>query len=176
MYSNSWHIVYGRDVCTDNFGDIYVFDPLDKICKYNSNLVFIKEWGRDGTSNSGFIDGRSIVADANNFIYGLERFNPRLVIFDLNGNIDSIIYDTNLAAPYSYHLNLTKNQDLIFDSGGSVLILNPTTKTHYSIFNLSTNEGGYIQSPDFSFALSDWSDRIYAYSKITQKIYVFKKI
>jgi DNA-binding beta-propeller fold protein YncE len=78
---------YNGGIGFDGDGNAYVFDSLnDRIQKFDSKWVFLREWGTSGTDNGQFSLPVGAIDAANGLLYVADYGNNRIQVFDLEGN------------------------------------------------------------------------------------------
>ncbi|WP_438348188.1 S-layer homology domain-containing protein [Paenibacillus sp. FA6] len=73
-------------VTADVYGNIYVADTNNhRIQKFDSNGVYVMQWGEPGNENGQFINPNGIAVDPAGDVYVVESWNNRIQKFDSDG-------------------------------------------------------------------------------------------
>ena len=89
------------DVAWDSAGDIFVADGYgnSRIAKFDKDGRFLKSWGSKGSEQGKFDKLTSVAVDAQGNVYGADRGNKRIQVFDTDGNYKSSI--TEIGSPWA---------------------------------------------------------------------------
>jgi len=86
LYGDNYGMVGARGIAVDSSGDVYVAVHGDHaIKKYNSNGVYITQWGSEGTGDLQFDEPRGIGIDSSGYIYVVDYGNHRIQKFTSTG-------------------------------------------------------------------------------------------
>lgn len=84
-----WDYPHGG-ITADNKGYVYVADTYnDRIQKFTSDGVFVKEWGVYGIRNGEFNGPSDVAVDNRGFVYVADHFNHRIQKFDSQGTFEA---------------------------------------------------------------------------------------
>lgn len=100
---------YPVDVDSDSKGNIYVLDYQEcLIKKYNSQGVFVTEFGKKGQGPGEFSNPNSMVITPQDEIYVGDYMSRKIEAFGCEGE-----YQKTMKVDFLYYFSLTRNKDLI---------------------------------------------------------------
>jgi tripartite motif-containing protein 71 len=129
-----WYFTAPQGVATDSSGNVYIADTSNnRVFKFNSSGVLIKEWGSYGTGDGQFNSPRDLAVDSSMNTYVVDTANNRIQKFDSTGTFVSkwgsngtgngqfntpqgIVVDSS---DYIYVADSTNNRIQKFDADGT---------------------------------------------------------
>ncbi|ULO06830.1 S-layer homology domain-containing protein [Paenibacillus sp. 19GGS1-52] len=103
----------------DSYGNIYVIDRNNnRIQKFDSNGVYLMQWGEEGTGKGQFYYPESITIDDSGNVYVMEMQHSRIQKFDQNG-----VYLSEWGSAGSGDGEFNYPQGITVDSSGNVYVL-----------------------------------------------------